>query len=127
MLRIPVLLFLLVGCSGVAGAEPSRTVQEFRSHMFDAPVRSLANRTVKMMFNTAKVGRGPATSILPGVTGEMAFTYNYAGVTHKADDIVERTFTDAILIMKNGRIVVEQYYNRADDQTYFNSFSIALK
>ena len=37
----------------------------------------------------------------------------------------ERTFTDALLIMKDGRIVHEQYLNRTTERTRFMSYSMA--
>lgn len=108
-----------------AHAEPSKTIVQYRLHMFDDGVRSLANRTMALMFNTATVEKGPAASRLPDAKAALTFTYQFAGVTHRAEDVLEDTDTDGLLILKNGKLVYEIYLNRADAGTHFNSYSMA--
>jgi CubicO group peptidase (beta-lactamase class C family) len=110
---------------GAHADEPSATVKEYRIHMFDEPVRSLANRTMELMFNTARVASGNALFRLPEAAGTLDFTYEFAGVRHRALDILENTDTDAMLILKDRRIVFEKYLNRSDARTHFNSYSMA--
>jgi CubicO group peptidase (beta-lactamase class C family) len=105
--------------------EPSAAVKEYRLHMFDAPVRTLANRTIELMFDTARVEPGTRASRLPKATASLDFTYECAGVTHPALDVLDDTSTDAMLILKNGKIVFEHYLNRTDARTHFNSYSMA--
>ena len=70
-LRLPtfVLLFSLAGSivTEIARAETSKTIENYRLHMFDEPFRSLANRTIELMFDTARVDIGPDRS---GPTGD---------------------------------------------------------
>jgi hypothetical protein len=42
----------------VPQAETSKTIEKYRLHMFDAPFRSLANRTIELMFDIRLSG-GP--------------------------------------------------------------------
>ena len=93
--------------------------------MFDPPVRVLANRSVELMFDTARVDAGATRSELPEAKTDLNFSYEYNGVTHPATDIVEDTFTDGLLIIKRGRIVHEGYFNHANEQTHFISMSMA--
>jgi len=126
--RVWMLATLALGTllSQVASAdEPSAAVQEYRRHMFDPPVRTLANRSIELMFNTARVENGTRPSPLPGTSGPLDFTYEYKGVTHEAIDVLQDTSADAMLILKNGRIVFERYLNRTTGQTHFNSYSMA--
>jgi len=113
-------------CVAAQAEEPSETVKQYRLHMFDEPVRSLANRSMELMFNTARVeaGRGAVTP-LPEAPVTLDFTYEFGGVRHPALDILEDTNTDALLILKDGRIVFERYLNRSNAQTHFNSYSMA--
>jgi len=93
--------------------------------MFDEPVRTLANRSIALMFNTAPVKAGGTAMPLPSRPNSLNFSYDYDGKTHPAADIVERTFTDALLIIKKGTIVYEGYFNRATPDTHLNSYSMA--
>lgn len=118
---------LAAGTIGIdaRAVEPSVTVKEYRIHMFDEPVRSLANRTIELMFNTARVESGKNVSRLPEAGSTLGFTYEFGGVRHPAADVLEDTNADAMLILKDGRIVFETYLNRSDAHTHFNSYSMA--
>jgi hypothetical protein len=111
--------------SGFAEAETSKTIENYRLHMFDEPFRSLANRTIELMFDTARVDSGPDRSVLPATKGELDFTYRFKGIQHSAEDVLGDTDADALLIIKDGKIVYERYLNRADAKTHFNSYSMA--
>lgn len=128
-LRLPrVLSLLCLGCviaAVVARAETSKTVENYRLHMFDAPFRSLANRTIELMFDTARVDKAKSQWSLPKAAVDLDFSYEFNGIRHRAEDVLEDTDTDALLIIKGGRIVYERYLNRADAATHFNSYSMA--
>lgn len=113
--------------SGAASdqAPPSAAVRAYRAHMFDEPVRTLANRSIALMFNTAPVKASGRAMPLPSKPAPLSFSYDYDGKTHPATDIVERTFTDGLLIIKKGVIVYEGYFNRAGPDTHLNSYSMA--
>jgi CubicO group peptidase (beta-lactamase class C family) len=126
-LSIVVTLACLAGfvATGFARAETSKTIENYRLHMFDAPFRSLANRTIELMFDTARVENGPDRSVLPEAKAKLDFTYQFNGVQHPAEDVLEDTDTDGLLIIKDGKIVYERYLDRADAKTHFNSYSMA--
>jgi len=122
-----VVLVLFAGCimASAVPAQTSKTIENYRLHMFDEPVRSLANRTVELMFDTARVDASNSTWMLPNAQGALDFTYEFNGVRHRGEDVLEDTDTDALLVIKNGQIVCERYLNRATAATHFNSYSMA--
>ncbi|MBU0557151.1 MAG: beta-lactamase family protein [Alphaproteobacteria bacterium] len=114
----------LIG-GGAALAEPSEAVKTYRKQMFDPALRMLANRTLAEMFNTAPVTAGAPAFPIEGQSVPLNFTYEYDNQRKAAKDVIERTSTDALLIMKNGKIVYEGYFNQSDETTLFNSYSVA--
>ncbi|MBK9252526.1 MAG: serine hydrolase [Proteobacteria bacterium] len=93
--------------------------------MFDPPISTLANRSSELMFDTRTVAASKNPRRLPVAPRTLDFQYEAGGARHLASEFAERTFTDALLIMKDGRIVHEQYLNRTTDRTRFMSYSMA--
>jgi len=128
-LQLCVLVALLCFHDGIAlpvpQAETSKTIENYRLHMFDAPFRSLANRTIELMFDTARVDNAKDPWLLRTAIVDLDFTYEFNRVRHRADDVLEDTDTDALLIIKNHKVVCERYLNRANAATHFNSYSMA--
>ena len=118
-------LWLLIASVCCAWAADPKDVQEFRRQMFEPPLNIVADRSIELMFNTVRVEAGADPSRLPQAPAQLDFTYEYAGVRRPALDVIERTFTDALLIIKNGTIVYEGYFNLSTPQTHFNSYSAA--
>lgn len=108
-----------------AAADVSPAVREYRLRMFDPSVSTLANRSIELMFDTRTVRAGSRPSRMPVAYTPLDFQYNTDGTMVPASAFAERTFTDALLIMKDGRIVHEQYLNRTTDRTRFMSYSMA--
>lgn len=115
-------LGLLLGWQA-AHAQVSPAVREYRLNMFEPEISVLANRTFELMFDTARVETGDSVWQLPDSPRALDFSYEFDGEQLDAAGFAERTFTDALLILKQGRIVHESYHNRATPQTHFNSYS----
>jgi hypothetical protein len=77
------------------------------------------------MFDTRAVEAGKRPRKLPVALHALDFQYEAGGARHPASGFAERSFTDALLIMKDGRIVHEQYLNRTTERTRFMSYSMA--
>jgi CubicO group peptidase (beta-lactamase class C family) len=118
-------LMAAILCGAAASAAPPSAVLEYRRHMFDPPVMTLANRTIELMFDTVRVEPGARVWKLPRDLRALDFTYEFKGRTLPASAAAENTFTDALLIIKNGKIVHEAYLNRSDERTHFMSYSMA--
>lgn len=114
--------FLAAPC--VASEVPA-ALQDVRRHMLDGSVNTLTFHNMDQFFETRRVDNAGPVIKIPRSDAPMNFTYTHAGVTHPAADVLDRTYTNALLILKNGRLVTEIYRNKTDDQTHFVSFSMA--
>src|SRR4051794_1236109 len=80
-------------------------VQQLRRSMLDADVNSLMFHSMDQLFNTRVVGRSGPVWRLPRTEHSLDFTYSFAGNAYTPEQFVQRTYTNALLIMKGGRIV----------------------
>lgn len=101
------------------------TVRELRRHMNDADVSSLTFRTIDTIMNTRTVHRSGPVWKFDRQSADLDFTYSYEGVVRPANDALTRTFTNALLIMKDGKIVFEHYLNNSDERDRFISWSMS--
>lgn len=109
--------------SGAASDVPVAT-QIIRWHMNDGDVNSFAFRNMDQLFTTRTVAHSGSVWTFPKVERPMDFTYAFGGKTYTAQDAMERTYTNALLIMKNGRIVTEIYRNGSNERTRFMGWSM---
>lgn len=109
--------------SGTTSEVPVAT-QVMRWRMNDADVNSFAFRNMDQLFTTRSVAHSGAPWTFPKVERPMDFTYVYGGKTFAADQALERTYTNALLIMKDGRIVTEIYRNGSSERTRFMGWSM---
>ena len=61
---------------------------------------------------------------LPRMDHVLDFTYTFEGKTYTPEQFVQRTYTNALLIMKDGHIVYETYRNNTNESTRFIAFSM---
>ncbi len=111
----------------LAGGQPSTVptaVQILRWHMLDGDVNSLTFRSMDTLFPTRSVPRAGPVWQLPRADKAMDFTYDFDGKTHAANDFLERTYTNALLVIKDGRIVTEIYRNNSHERTRFIGWSM---
>ena len=120
---------LLAPLAGAAEPPPAgdvpAAIQTLRWHMLDAGVNTLTFHAMDQIFTTRKVGRAGSVWELPSATHPMDFTYDFEGKSIPAADFLERSYTNALLILKNGRIVTEIYRNNTGPDTHFMSWSMA--
>src|SRR5581483_7941895 len=99
-------------------------VQQLRRSMLDADVNSLMFHSMDQLFNTRVVGRSGPVWHLPRTDHALDFTYSFAGNTYTPEQFIQRTYTNALLVMKDGRIVYETYRNNTNERTRFIAFSM---
>ena len=125
---------LFVGSAGSAGQErsptnvneaPSAATLELRRHFMDPWVNALTFHSIDSIFNTQQVARGGPVQTLPRAERPLDFTYSYGGHAWPAESVLERTFTNALLIMKDGKVVYERYRNQTTPEKRFLSMSMA--
>lgn len=99
-------------------------VQILRWHMLDSDVSALTFRSMDELFTTRTVARAGPVWDLPRTDRPLDFTYTWDGETRPAEAILERTYTNALLVMKDGRIVSEIYRNRSTESSRFVGWSM---
>jgi CubicO group peptidase (beta-lactamase class C family) len=99
-------------------------VQMLRWQMLDNSVSSLMFRSMDTLFTTRTVARSGPVWDLPHSDHALGFSYQWNGSTLPAEDFLERTYTNALLVMKDGRIVSEIYRNHTDASSRFIAWSM---
>jgi hypothetical protein len=100
-------------------------IQTLRMRMLDADVNVLTFHNMDEIFSTRTVPRAGPVWELPSETRPLDFTYEFAGQTLSAGAVLDRTYTNALLILKNGRIVSEIYRNNTGRDTRLIAFSMS--
>jgi CubicO group peptidase (beta-lactamase class C family) len=103
----------------------SPTVQQLRRAMLDPEINSLTFHSMDRLFTIRTVARSGPVWPIPREQRELNFAYRYEGKDYPAEQVLERTFTDALLVMKDGRIVFETYRNNTDPGTRFMGWSMS--
>jgi len=98
-------------------------VQMLRWQMLDNSVSSLMFRSMDTLFTTRTVARSGPVWNLPRREQPLAFSYSWQG-QRPAGDFLERTYTNALLVMKEGRIVTEIYRNNSNERSRFIGWSM---
>lgn len=106
-------------------AEPTDAVLELRRRFMDASVAALTFHSIEQIFDTAPVAHDRRVRRLPERKQALDFRYTYGGRSFAAEDVLERTHTNALLILKDGQIVYERYRNYTRPDTRFLSMSMA--
>src|SRR5580692_5863506 len=119
-----VLLSLAAGFTRADEPVPPALI-EVRQHMLDASVNSLTFHNMDQIFDTRRVANGTMTWPLASDPKPLEFSYTHNGTTYTAQEGLERTFTNALIVLKGGKIVSEIYRNKTDASTHFISFSMA--
>jgi CubicO group peptidase (beta-lactamase class C family) len=119
------ILTALTGLAGIAIAQPSDAILKVRQRFLDADINTLTFHNIDEIFETRRVlTKGPVWS-LPLRPVPLDFSYEYDGEMIPAADFPERTYTNAILIIKDDQIVFERYFNQTNEDTHFLSMSVA--
>lgn len=104
---------------------PSAAVISMREQWLNPAVNSFTFRDTNKVFESRAVPRsGPVWPLATGPALAMpAPTSGGQSMPYAA--WADRTFTNALLVMKDGKIVFEDYRNKSDAATHFISFSMA--
>lgn len=99
-------------------------VQIARWHMLDGDINTLTFRSMDTLFTTRTVARSGPVWVLPRNDRPLDFTYSFNGKTYTPQEFLDRTYTNALLVMKDGRIVAEIYRNNSNERTRFMGWSM---
>jgi CubicO group peptidase (beta-lactamase class C family) len=98
-------------------ASPSPAVIKMRQQWLNPEINSFTFRDNDRMFDTLPVKRSGAIWPLAHSAG-FAMPAGY-------QDFAERTYTNGLLVIRDGKILFEDYRNRSDAQTKFIGFSMS--
>jgi CubicO group peptidase (beta-lactamase class C family) len=99
-------------------------IQLLRWSMLNSDVSSLTFRSIDTLFTTRTVARSGAVWQLPRADHALDFSYQFEGGSYTPDQFLDRTYTNALLVMKDGRIVSEIYRNHSNERTRFMGWSM---
>ena len=111
----------------LVGGPPSEVpvaVQVLRWQMLDNSTSSLMFRSMDSLFTIRKVARSGQVWTLPRNDRPLDFTYTWKDQTRPAEAFLERTYTNALLVMKDGKIVSEIYRNNSNEGSRFIGWSM---
>jgi CubicO group peptidase (beta-lactamase class C family) len=127
----------LTGCKQAgepAAEEPRKEQQAFeltpaviamRWQWLNPEINSFTFRETKDVFEYRDVRNGVEIWNLPSADGFAVPTIEFGGETRDYARFAEDTFTNAMLVLKDGRIVFEDYRNRMTPETRHVAFSMS--
>lgn len=105
-------------------SEVPPAVQQMRRSMLDPEINALTFHNMDEIFTIRTVARAGAVWPLPRGDRELDFKYQHGGQEYTPQQFLERTYTNALLIVKEGRIVSEIYRNNTNEATRFIGWSM---
>lgn len=90
----------------------------------DRDIMPLTLRHMNEIFPTRTVPHAGKAWAIPRNDKPLDFTYEFEGKIYQAEDVLDRTYTNALLIIKNGHIVYETYRNNATERDRFSGYSM---
>ena len=96
-----------------------------RAALFTPQGRAEGFRSMDTAYPYHVIKRGGAIAELPRALRKLDVTYMFAGKQHTLDDLLARSRTQGFLVIKDGKIVDERYFNGANDKSKFTSWSVA--
>ena len=91
-----------------------------------APDKRVENfRQMERVFPYRTVKAAAAPFSFPRAEQPLEVTYNFNGEQRNLNEFLERVTATGLLVIQNGRIVNEQYFQGADAQSRFTSWSVA--
>jgi len=96
-----------------------------REEWLNPRINAFTFRDTKAVFEFRDVPRGGPVLPLSRAGGFAMPRDTFGGADLDYDAFAERTFTNAFLVIRDGKILFEDYRNRSDAATHFISFSMA--
>jgi CubicO group peptidase (beta-lactamase class C family) len=116
----------LLSLTGLSAAEVDDGLLEARVASFENGIGAAVTfRTFEALFHTERVPRSTQPWALPYDLKDLSsFRYEYEGTTKGLAEFLEGNRTNALLVLKDGKIVQEIYRNGATEDSHFISFSV---
>jgi CubicO group peptidase (beta-lactamase class C family) len=82
-------------------------------------------RNMKDLIPSQTVSHGTQTSELEYAPTPLNLNYQFDGQTKNLETFLEESTTTGLMVIKNGKVVFENYYQEADETSLFTSWSVA--
>jgi CubicO group peptidase (beta-lactamase class C family) len=96
-----------------------------RAYMFDPNLNFLTFQHMDQMFASRTVEAGGEVWALPSEPVSLEGEYTIKDQALSLEEALEATSTNALVVIKDGKIVYETYRNGSDENTRFLTFSVA--
>lgn len=103
----------------------SATVQQVRRTILNRDVNAFYFQHMDALFFTRPVTAGNLPWPLARRDARPEIAYSWQGQDHDLAAFMDRTYTNALVVLKDGQIVTEIYRNNSTEQTRFASWSMA--
>ncbi len=120
-----VLAALLMFPSMLAAEPAPPALATARAHYEDATINTVAFRSADAFFPTEAVAAGPRAAKLPRAPKTLTPTVKLGEGSFVFDEALQRTYTNALLVMKDGAIVDERYLSGGAANDRYMSWSMA--
>lgn len=110
--------------AAVGAAAPSDTLIRARQQIHDPAINAVTFRTMDAWFPIEEVRHGRA-SRLPLRLAPVAPRVPIGGSEAGFDEALQRTYTNALLVIRDGAIIDERYFNGSQADDRFLSWSMA--
>lgn len=122
-------LLITASTLGTARADDAKwmtpTMINARAAMMTPGLNYLTFQHLDKMFATRPVKAGPSALALDTAPRDIGDSFTFEKTTVSLQDFLEKTGTDGLLVLHDGKIVSEIYRNGMTDQTRHMSFSMA--
>lgn len=122
--RQVLVIMAVIALPALAHAGDPETIAK-RAELFSPQRRAEAFRSMDTVYPYHVIKRGGPVAGLPRAPRKLDVTYTFADKQHTLDDLLARSRTQGFLVIKDGKIVDERYFNGANDKSRFTSWSVA--
>jgi CubicO group peptidase (beta-lactamase class C family) len=120
----PMLIFVVAATVNAGDSSSQASRAEMTQTMY-AGDRAAGFRSMDEVFQFRVIRRGGPIAALPRAIRKLNVSYIFEGTQSTLDGLLERTRTQGFLVIKNGAIVDERYFNGATETSKFSSWSVA--
>lgn len=123
-----VFLALALSTVGVQAEESKWTTPTMinaRAGMLDSHLNYLTFQHMDQLFATRSVAAGGKVKPFPKDVRPIGDEFSFGGKSQTLNNFLESTSTNALLVIKDGKIIQEIYRNGSTEKTRFMSFSMA--
>jgi CubicO group peptidase (beta-lactamase class C family) len=123
--RVLALLVLLAACAAYFFQPWSAHSPSAMTKLFSPEERVENHRNMKRIFPWRDIAASPVPVTFPKAEKPLLSEFQFEGATKKLDDFLQRSQTTSLLVIKNGTIVNEKYFQGSDEKSQFTSWSVA--